>query len=107
MNTDKCDVTIMIVEDEDAIRMATRIRVQSMGYRVVTAENGRRCLDQLADTDVDLILMDIRMPVMNGLETIGHLQRNAATAAIPVVVVSASPGDQDQSLKLGANFFVR
>lgn len=98
---------ILLVEDEDHIRMATQMRVRSMGYQVDTATNGRECLDYLEVQKPDLVLMDIRMPVMNGLEALDYIRVNPSLSDLPIIIVSASAGDQPAALGGGANYFVR
>lgn len=103
MSTEK---RILIVEDDDAIRHGTQLRLDCMGYSVITAVDGADGLDQAREHHPDLIMMDIRMPKMDGLEALRKLKADPTTNEIPVVMSSASPGDQWNAIDSGAKFFL-
>ena len=98
--------TILVVDDEEYIRkLITRILVHA-GYRVINAAGGKEALERLADSGIDLMLLDIRMPDMDGFQTL-ELMRKRYT--IPVIMVTgvgevASPGD---ALSIGADDYVK
>ncbi|MBC7691697.1 MAG: response regulator [Methylotenera sp.] len=100
--------TVMIVEDDDAIRDAMRMIVESEGYLAVTARNGKEALDYLrARKDDDtpcMILLDLMMPEMNGWEFLEMRRSSDIIAAIPVIVVTAAspskmPGNANKVLR--------
>lgn len=97
---------ILIVEDDEAIRHGTQLRLDCMGYRVITAVDGADGFDQAKRHCPDLIMMDIRMPKMDGLEALRKLKADPVTTKIPVVMSSASPGDQWNAIDSGAKFFL-
>jgi two-component system chemotaxis response regulator CheY len=79
--------------------------VMLRGHRLVHASDGVEGLQKLAEhADVDLILLDINMPRMNGLEFLDEVQRNPALSEIPVVVVSTEGKEEDtqRAMELGA-----
>jgi CheY-like chemotaxis protein len=81
--------TVLIVEDDRPIcDMLTDI-LEDAGYTVVAAVNGRRALDRLATLIPDLIITDIMMPEMDGLELCAAVQAKPHLAGIPVIVMSA------------------
>lgn len=98
---------ILVVEDEPDIRMATMVRLRSLGYEVDVASNGKECLEKLLFNDYNVVSMDIRMPVMDGLTAMAAMRRDPNTKRIPVIVISASPGDQGHALDGGASYFIR
>lgn len=98
---------ILIVEDDEAIRHGTQLRLDCMGYSVTTAVDGADGFDQAKLHHPDLIMMDIRMPKMDGLEALRKLKADPTTTNIPVVMSSASPGDQWNAIDSGAKFFLR
>jgi PAS domain S-box-containing protein len=90
---------ILLVEDDIINRLATESLLQSLSRRVVTAENGRAALDILRRERVDLILMDLRMPVMDGLTATRIIRTDPAYAAwsrIPIVALTAHALSEDQ-----------
>ena len=98
---------ILIVDDDEEIRFGTSLRLQSFGYRVETAVDGKDGIDKAISIQPDLILMDIRMPQLDGLSAMRYLRTNPSTAEIPCVIASASPNDQGNALDSGAEFFLR
>ncbi|QDV25168.1 response regulator [Aureliella helgolandensis] len=98
---------ILIVEDDEAIRFATVLRLRQQGYQTFTASDGEAGLKAALTLRPDMILMDIRMPKLDGLAALRELKGNPETLHIPVVIVSASPGDQSNALDSGAEYFVR
>ena len=95
---------LLIVEDDPLMsRMYQRI-FKFEGYRVDTAADGEEGLVKVKATKPDLILLDIMMPKMNGLEVLEKLKSDPATKSIPVVVLTNLAGtqDADNALSLGA-----
>jgi CheY-like chemotaxis protein len=82
--------TILIVDDEQDVIQVLQLSLEQAGYQVISAENGQHALERVATHTPDLILMDQMMPVMDGLEALQHLKGNQATAAIPVVMLTAN-----------------
>ncbi|HVK54401.1 MAG TPA: ATP-binding protein, partial [Burkholderiales bacterium] len=98
---------VLVVDDVVGNRALAVDLLESLGFEVIEAENGERGLEQAQACLPDLILMDIVMPVMNGLEAIRRLRRLPTIKDIPVIVLSASASENDQheSLAVGANAF--
>lgn len=82
---------ILLVEDDAAIVQTTTLRLQHEGYDVSVATDGAQALRHLAaaQAPVDLVLLDLKLPEMDGVEVCRRLKQNAATARIPVVVFTA------------------
>jgi CheY-like chemotaxis protein len=100
--------TIMIVDDEEINRMLLERRVKDLGHRPVLLANGREALERIYQSPPDLILLDLMMPEMGGLEVLQHLKADPQMALIPVIVVSAQD-DRDQILpciRLGAEDYL-
>lgn len=98
---------ILIVEDDPAIQFGLQMALKSRGYDVVIANDGQEGLEILHHCDPSLILADIPMPVLNGLEMLLQIKLAESLRHIPVVMISASPGDQATALDSGASFFLR
>ena len=80
---------VLIVDDESNIRQAFADLLSDEGYEVTTAHNGRAALDDLEAQPADLVLMDIRMPVLDGVTATRILKAGDATKHTPVIIMSA------------------
>lgn len=97
---------VLLVDDDRDIVVGTRMRLRVRGYETIEAFDGQEALEAAAEHQPDVILMDIRMPRMDGLTALAHLGRNPETQHIPVIVLSASMVDQKAALEGGARFFL-
>src|SRR3990170_8944504 len=71
---------VLITDDDSDIRDILRDTLNSLGVRVVTAGNGQECLDKVDKESPDLILLDIEMPIMNGLDVLKELSQRRSSA---------------------------
>ncbi|MFC2075472.1 response regulator [candidate division KSB1 bacterium] len=80
----------------------------SAGFETVQAEDASKALDLLKTETVDLILMDVQLPGMNGLEATVHLKADPVTAAIPIVAVTshAMKGEKEKALDAGCSGYL-
>jgi putative two-component system response regulator len=100
---------VLIVEDEPDNREIIRTVVEDiMGHEAALAADGESALTAIGERVPDLILMDLMMPVLNGFETIHALKSQPATAAIPVIAISAlsRARDQEQAFQAGADDYI-
>jgi len=100
---------VLIVEDSKAIRSMIRVSLEEAGgYFAVEAGNGFEALKTLPTRRFDLIVTDINMPDINGLELIGFVKSNPAYKDIPLVIVSTEKSDEDKKrgMALGASGYV-
>ena len=99
---------VLIVDDVPQNRAMLMEALQTLGFEVFDAENGQECLDLLDSVRPDLIMMDVMMPVMDGLEATRRIRNLPEFARIPIVVASASasPEDESRSDAAGANAFL-
>ncbi len=79
---------ILLVEDDELMISMYENLLTSKGFKVSTVKNGEECLFFLKTKKPDLILLDIMMPKMDGLDTLKNIQLNSATKDIPVIVLS-------------------
>ncbi|BCS53844.1 response regulator [Geobacter sp. SVR] len=101
--------TILIADDSKAMRALLVSSIESLGdFNIVEASNGFEALRLLPRENVDLILTDINMPDINGLELISYLRTNSNYLDIPVIIISTegSQKDIDKGKLLGANEYV-
>lgn len=98
----------MVVDDSKTIRDLISMNLELEGYDVVTAADAQQCLDLLAEAvetkglRPDLLLLDVVMPGMDGVELTARLKATSATADLPILIVSASAQRRDFELARGA-----
>lgn len=100
---------VLIVDDDPRNTFALVSYLDGMEMKIYTAIDGFQAIQLLDDHhDIELILMDMMMPEMDGYETIGRIKDNKATADIPIIAVTAKAmkGDRDICLQAGASEYV-
>lgn len=101
---------LVVDDDTDALVLATRI-LQGMGYSIDSATNGQDALDKLGARDFDAVLMDVRMPVLDGLEATRRIRSSAFPVGkrdVPVIAMTANamPGDERVCLDAGMTGYI-
>lgn len=91
--TETAPRTLLVIDDEAQIRMLFRTALEAVGYHVLTAEHGQHALNLLLHHAVDLILVDVYMPGMDGLELIPRLR--ASQPASKIIAMSGGTGEWD------------
>ena len=96
--------TVMVVDDDANIRAILRYRFEKEHYVVQLATDGVDALRQVQDRRPDLIILDLMMPEMDGIEFLSHLRSSPQTERIPVVILTALGADAygDKTRELGA-----
>ncbi|NQZ56769.1 MAG: response regulator [Lentisphaeraceae bacterium] len=89
---------ILVVDDIDSNRVMMYEMLSSLGFTVRTADNGQQALDKIDIQRPDLVFMDIRMPVLNGLETAAIMVKNESTRDIPIIALTASSMDTRETI---------
>ena len=99
--------TILIVDDEKDIIELLSYNLAKEGYSVLTARNGRQALE-MAKEGPDIIVLDIMMPEMTGLQVIRELKKEKSTASIPVLFLTAKGSETDEvvGLTVGADDYI-
>ncbi len=105
---DQRTATLLLVDDDAMNRDALSRRLTRSGYRVILAESGAEALDIVKTQSVDLVLLDVMMPVMSGIETLRRLRAVHSIAELPVIMVTAKDASRDvvEALDVGANDYV-
>jgi diguanylate cyclase (GGDEF)-like protein len=100
--------TLLIVDDDAMNRDALSRRISSAGYAVLVAENGPQAIEIVRTERVDLVLLDVMMPEMSGVETLRRLRQHRSVADLPVIMVTAKTGSNDvvEALEVGANDYI-
>jgi len=98
--------TLLIIDDEISIRETLALLFEDEGYRVFTAENGHVGLDLFSRENVDVVITDLRMPVMDGLEVMHTIHESDPD--LPMIVISGAGKKQDviQALQMGAKDYI-
>lgn len=99
---------ILVVDDEpDAVELID-FNLKAAGFEVVTAEDGQSALDKARTTQPNLILLDLMLPKVDGLEVCKRLRQDPNTSAIPIIMLTAKTGEIDRvlGLELGADDYV-
>ena len=99
---------ILVVEDNDKNMKLFRDILQAKGYRLQEATTGARAVDLATAHRPDLVLMDVQLPDIDGLEALGRLRADRRTASIPVIAVTAQAmrGDRERFLAAGFDGYV-
>jgi CheY-like chemotaxis protein len=95
---------ILVVEDDESQRLLYHDELKESGYDVILAANGREALQQLDVAKPDLVILDIVMPVMDGMETIGRIIREYRD--IPVILNTAYSSYREDFMSWGAEAYV-
>ena len=100
--------TVLVVDDSDTVRRMLRWVLTPLGVRVLEAANGALALETLDRESVDLVIADLNMPVMDGIELIRNLRTLPARAELPVLMLTTEAREQDvqAALKAGASLYL-
>jgi DNA-binding response OmpR family regulator len=99
------NISVLVVDDEEPLRHLLQVSLQRQGYTVAVARNGREALDVVASRKIDLVLLDIMMPEMDGFTACAELRKRTD---IPVVMLTAlnRPDDIVHGFNLGADDYI-
>jgi len=101
-------IKILVAEDERDIRQLIAFSLEFLGYKVVQASNGAEAVEKAPAEQPDLIMLDVRMPKLNGYEACRKLKAQESTKDIPVVFLSARGQETEikHGLELGAEEYI-
>jgi len=99
---------ILVVEDNDRNRRLIRIVLKAKGYEIIETVTAEEAIVQLGNESIDLILMDIQLPKMDGLELTQKIKDNPATKDIPIIALTAyaMKGDKEKFLAAGCDDYI-
>ena len=95
---------ILVVEDEEGLRLFYQEELEAEGYEVLTARNGKEAIQLLEEERPDLIILDIVMPVMNGMEALGRIL--GKERKVPIILNSSYPGYREDFMSWAADAYV-
>ena len=107
INTSLAPMTILLVEDDKISRLAIHTWLKEKGHKIIIAENGKQAVDYLQVKKVDVILMDVHMPVMDGVEATKYIKESALSSA-PIIGMTASVmnDERESYIKAGMDVLV-
>jgi two-component system phosphate regulon response regulator PhoB len=99
---------ILIIDDESDVADLVAMNLKAEGYKTITADNGEAGLAKAKDEEPQLIVLDLMLPKMSGLEVCKALKRESATSRIPIIMLTAKSDEVDRivGLELGADDYV-
>lgn len=99
---------VLLVEDIAVNRKLVSYMLKNLGYEVITAENGQKCLEILHKHKPDVILMDMQMPVMNGYKAVSIIRETEGMKDIPVIALTAyaMEGDGEKCIAAGCDYYL-
>ena len=99
---------IIVADDSQTILNKLNILLGQQGYQVIQAHDGRECLELVEDENPDLIILDLDMPYVNGLDVCKQIKSNEKTSLTPIIILSSSCSKEDKNLaiSMGANDFI-
>ncbi len=86
---------VLVVDDDPDVRQLVEMKLRLDGIETLTATNGQEALDVLATNDVDLVVLDLMMPVMDGIETCRRIREAEDMAELPVIMLTAKAQASD------------
>jgi CheY-like chemotaxis protein len=99
---------VLVVDDDEVIRQLIAVNLTLEGFEVVTAVDGRECLEKVTEVHPDVITLDVMMPRLDGWVTATQLRRNPETAGIKVVLITAraQEDDRDRGRQIGVDAYL-
>jgi len=99
---------VLLAEDDEMNQNLIREMLRNLGLNTVVAANGQEALDRLAEADFDLLILDMQMPVLDGMQTIERIRKNDRWQQLYVIALTgeAMPGDKEKFLQLGCNDYL-
>ncbi|MEJ8552798.1 response regulator transcription factor [Tepidibacter sp. Z1-5] len=91
-------INILIVEDEEDIRNLLSVNLSNQGYNIIEASNGIEALELFYKNDIDLIIIDVMMPIMDGFKTVSKIR---TTSKVPIIFLTARDDETDKILGFG------
>ena len=110
-NSASADTMLRVLVVDDSSFLHSILRVSLKRYadcQIAYAKNGLEALEQIAEAEPDLILLDVNMPVMDGLEFLGHLKERGVAERVPIVIISTEgeEADLERGIEAGATAYL-
>ena len=103
LNSSEPRYRVLLVDDNEKVLKVFRLKLKASGHEVITAANGQDAITLVKSEKPDIMVMDVVMPGMSGLEALKAVR---TFSELPVIVISARTDNADKALSLGANSFL-
>lgn len=99
---------ILIVEDEESLLKLATILISAQGHEVIAVSSGPKALEVLAEQEVDLVLLDVMLPELDGFEVCRKIKGSPKTQSLPVIMLTAKKNQADLDLgdEVGADWYI-
>jgi len=99
---------ILVVDDEPDIVKTLIKAIRRQGFDMVSAADGEEALERVKDSHPDLVILDVTMPKLDGIEVLQRIKGDPQTASLPVIMLTAKAGDEDmlKGYRYGANYYI-
>ena len=100
---------ILIVDDENSLRMLVTATLEGENYAIFQARNGHEAIMINEMEKPDLVILDLMMPGLTGMEALEIMRKSETSKNIPIIILTAKgqPGDREKALKMGASHFLK
>lgn len=99
--------TVLVVDDSPTVRQLVELNLKKLsGIRVVQAADGKQALEKIASEKPAIVLSDVNMPNMNGLELVVAIRETDKTLPVVLITTKGDPGDAEKGLAAGANAYI-
>jgi len=95
--------TVLVIDDEPSIADALKLILSDSGYRVGVSMTGREALEKLDNWQFDLVITDVRLPDISGLDVLRHLRQRHPNLRVIIITAHYTPEMADESMALGAS----
>lgn len=99
---------VLVVEDDESIRLAVAYCLEKSGYTVFVCDDGQKALARLRENDISLVILDLALPYLDGLDLLERLKTGSQPDAVGAIVVTAFADEENRrrSFELGARRFI-
>ena len=99
-------IHVLVVDDEPDLRLLVRLALETFGYRISEAGDGQQALDAIASDPPEVVLLDIKLPIVDGWEVLKRLRDEGST--LPIIMLSAHASDStyDMAMEAGCNGYI-
>lgn len=106
---ERCEIMakILAVDDSNMIKKIVVSSLVKAGYEVMDASNGMNALDIIARNKIELLVTDLNMPKMDGIQLIRELRKNSAYKRLPIIMLTTNPSEEAKALAAGANVYLK